>query len=135
MLKNMGPFLFFLFLVACAEKTSIRPGVSTKSDVIQIKGDPLKTDVVPSGEVLTYKNNEKFQISGEKVSAAFRDPMGDEKNVLFWRHAFRECPTTEKNISDDAVPEVELACASKGMSVIFKRGSGTILRISEYERN
>lgn len=135
MLKNMGPFLFFLLLIACAEKTSIRPGVSTKSDVIQIKGEPFKTDVVPSGEVLTYKNNEKFQITGEKVSGSFRDPVGDEKNVLFWRHAFRECQTSEKDLSDDPVPEVELACVREGKSVIFVKGSGKILRISEYERN
>ncbi len=131
----MGPFLFLLLLIACGEKKTIRPGVSTKTDVIQIKGEPFRTDDVPSGEVLTFKDNEKVQITGDKVSATFRDPVGDEKNVLFWRHAFRECETTEKNISEDAVPEVELACAKEGKSVIFVKGSGKILRISEYERN
>ena len=135
MLKNMGPFLFLLLLVACGEKKSIRLGVSTKSDLIQIKGEPFKTDVVPSGEVLTYKNNEKFQITGEKVSGSFRDAVGDENNILFWRHAFRECQTTERNLSDDPVPEMELACKRLGKSVIFVKGSGKILRISEYERN
>ena len=135
MFKNMGPFLILFLLIACAEKKSIRPGVSSKSDVIRIKGEPFKADDIPSGEVLTYKDNEKIKINGDKVSGIFRDPAGDEKNVIYWRHAFRDCETTEKNLSDEAVPEVELACAREGKSVIFLKSSGKTLRISEYERN
>lgn len=135
MLKNMGPFFILLILISCGEKKSIRVGESTKADVIELKGEPLKTTEVPSGEVLTYKNNEKIQITENKVSGKFRDPVGDERNVLFWRHSFRECETSEKKVSDEPVPEMELACASKGQSVIFLKGSGKALRISEYERN
>lgn len=135
MLKNMGPLLLLVLFIACSEKRSIRLGVSTKSDVIQLRGEPTQTDAIPTGEILTYKNNEKFQITGEKVSGVFRDPIGDEKNVLFWRHAFRDCDTVERKLSDEPVPEIELACGRTGTSVIFVKGSGTILRISEYERD
>lgn len=135
MLKNIGPFLFLLLFLSCGEKNSIRLGVSTKSDVIDLRGEPSKTEIIPSGEILTYKNNEKFQISGEKVRGSFRDPVGDEKHVLFWRHAFRECQTVERNLSDDPIPEIELSCGREGKSVIFVKSSGTILRVSEYERD
>jgi hypothetical protein len=135
MLINMGPFLFLLILISCGEKQSIRIGESTKADIVQLKGEPLKTVAVPSGEVLTYKDNEKFQITDNKLAGTFRDPVGDEKNVLFWRHTFRDCDTSEKALSQETIPEIELACAKKGQSVVFLKGSGKILRISEYERN
>ena len=135
MLKNMGPFLFLLILISCGEKKSIRIGESTKADVVELKGEPLKTTEVPTGEVLTYKNDEKIQITGNKVSGTFRDPVGDEKNVLFWRHSFRDCETSEKNLSDETIPEIEFSCAAKGQSVVFLKGSGKTLRVSEYERN
>lgn len=133
MLKNMGPFFILgLLLISCGEKKSIRPG-STKSALIESKGAPLRTEVVPAGEVLTYKNNEKFQVRGEKVSTIFKDPTGDEKNVLFWRHAFRDCQTTERTVNDEKVPEVELACKAKGKSVIYVQGTGRVVRVTDYE--
>ncbi|MES2526803.1 MAG: hypothetical protein V4598_06935 [Bdellovibrionota bacterium] len=129
----MGPFLIFILLIACAEKRSIRPGVTSRSALVEMKGEPLKTEVVPSGEILTYKENEKFQISEDKVRASFRDPVGDERNVLFWRHHFRECEVKEIPLSEDATPEIELSCATLGKSVVFVNHSGKVSRISEYE--
>lgn len=133
MLKNMGPFLLLFLIISCGEKKSIQPGITSKNDLIELKGEPVKSDVVPSGEVLTYKYNEKFQVSANKVSAIFRDPSGDEKNLLFWRHKFKECSTREKTLSDDSIPEIELSCDKSGMAVVFVKGSGKVLRIGEYE--
>ncbi len=135
MLKNMGPFFIFLLLIACSEKRTIVPGVTSRSALIEMKGEPLKTEEVPSGEILSYKENEKIQVSGNKVSATFRDPSGDERNVLFWRHHFRDCDVRELPLSDETIPEIELSCASLGKSVVFVKNSGKVTRISEYERN
>lgn len=133
MLKNMGPFLILLLITSCGEKKSIQLGVTSKNKLIDLKGEPATTEIVPGGEVLTYKNNEKFQVSGDKVSAIFRDPSGDEKNLLFWRHKFKECSSKEKSLSDEAIPEIELSCDKFGKSVVFVKGSGKVLRIGEYE--
>lgn len=133
MLKNMGPFLLFFLLISCGEKKSIEPGVTTKNTLIEVKGEPLKSVDVPTGEVLSYKDNEKFQVTGNKVTAIFRDPSGNEKNLLFWRHQFKECTTNEKELSDDAIPEIELSCDKQGKSVVFIKGSGKVMRIGEYE--
>ncbi len=133
MLKNMGPILILLLLISCGEKKSIKAGVSSKSDLIEVKGDPLKTDEVPDGEVLTYTSNEKFQLTGNKVTAIFRDPAGDEKNLLYWRHQFKDCQTSETALSDEAIPEMEFSCDQLGKSVVFVKGSGKVLRIGEYE--
>ena len=134
MLKSMGPFFVFLLLIACGEKKSIKLGQTTKSDLIEIKGEPLKVEVVPAGEILTYKGNEKIQISEDKVSASFRDPAGDERNVLYWRHSFRDCDAKEIPLSEDIIPEMELSCASRGLSVVFVKNSGKVSRITEYEK-
>ncbi len=130
----MGPFFVFLLLIACGEKKSIQHGTTSKSDLIQIKGEPLKVEEVPVGEILTYKDNEKIQITANKVSASFRDPAGDERNVLFWRHSFRECDVKEIPLSEDIIPEMELSCASRGLSVVFVKNSGKVTRITEYEK-
>lgn len=135
MLKNMGPFLIFLLFVSCGEKKSITPGVTSKSALIEMKGEPESSKKIPDGEILTYPDNEKVQIRDDKVAATFRDPGGDEKNVLFWRHAFRECETTEKKLGEEEHPEIELACPEKGRSVVFIEGSGKVIRVSEHEGN
>lgn len=135
MLKNVGPFLILLLFVSCGEKKSLRLGETTKAALIEMKGEPESSKEIPGGEILSYKGNENFQVNGEKVTASFRDPGGDEKTVLFWRHAFRDCETSEKKLSDDDHPEIELDCATEGRSVVFVEGSGTVIRVSEHERN
>ena len=133
MLKNMGPFLALILLIACGEKKSIEYGKTTKNALIEIKGEPLKTEEIPSGEVLTFRENEKFQVSGDKVTNSFRDPAGDERNVLFWRHSFRDCETKERELDEEGIPEIEFSCPSKGKSIIFLKGTGKVLRIGEHE--
>jgi hypothetical protein len=134
MLKSMGPFFIFLLLFACGDKKSIQYGMTSKSLLIEIKGEPQKVDEVPGGEVFTYKGNEKFQINKNKVSASFRDPSGDERNVIFWRHAFRDCDVKEIPLSDETIPEMELSCPSRGQSIVFTKNSGKVSRMTEYER-
>ncbi len=134
MLKNMGPFLLFFLVIACGEKKSVEFGVTSRSALISQKGEPVKSESVPSGELLTYKENEKFQITDDKVTVRFRNPNGDERNLLYWRHRFRECDSSEKELSDDAVPEIEFICAKAGTSVVYVKGTGRVVRISEYER-
>lgn len=133
MLKNMGPFFFLLILISCGEKKSIHLGMTSKDELIELKGGPLKTDVTPAGEVLAFKDNEKFQLSDGKVTSTFRDPRGDEKNLIFWRHQFKECQTSEKALSEDQIPEIELNCPVRGQSVVFLKDSGKVIRVSEYE--
>lgn len=134
MLKSMGPFFIFLLLIACGEKKSIHYGKTSKSALIEMKGGPQKIEEVPVGEVLTYKGNEKFQITENKVSASFRDPEGDERNVLYWRHSFRDCDVKEIPLSEETIPEMELSCVSLGRSIIFVKNSGKVTRITEYEK-
>lgn len=133
MLKNMGPFLFFFLLFACAEKRSIAPGLTTRSALVELKGAPENTQEVPGGEVLSY-GTERYQIKREMLTAVFRDPVGEEKNLLFWRHKFRDCETTERKLSDEVNAEVEFACPSSGVSAIFVEGTGRVVRVSDYER-
>jgi hypothetical protein len=133
MLKNMGPFFVLLVLFACGEKKSVRPGLTSKSSLIEIKGEPFKAEAVPQGEVLHYQDKEKFQLTENKVSAIFREPSGDERNLLYWKHRFKNCVTKESVLNDDSLPEVEFACPSMGISVVFIQGSGKVIRVSEYE--
>ncbi len=135
MWKSMGPLIIIFLLTSCGEKKSIEPGITSRSSLIEIKGAPQATQKVPGGEVLIYRGNEKFQISSEKVSATFRDPTGDERNVLYWRHRFRDCSVKEFPLSEELIPEMELKCAARGQSIVFVKNSGKVSRITEYEKN
>ena len=42
----MGPFFILILLIACGEKKSIEPGITSRSALIEIKGEPLKTEEV-----------------------------------------------------------------------------------------
>lgn len=133
MLKNMGPFLVLVLLAGCGEKKSIEFGKTTKAALIEAKGEPLREEEIPSGEILTFEKNEKIQVNNGIVTTQFRTPEGDERTVLFWKHKFRECETTEKILNDEALPEVELSCPAEGASVIYFKGTGKVLRVSKYE--
>lgn len=133
MLKNMGPYLVLILLISCGEKKSIEFGKTTKAALVESKGEPIREEEIPSGEILTFEKNEKIQVNNGVVTTQFRNPEGDERTVLFWKHKFRECLTTEKEITEEAMPEMEFACPAEGTSIIYLRGTGKVLRVSKYE--
>ena len=70
--------------------------------------------------------------------AGFRNPSSEENSVLFWKHKFKDCEVTERKITpqEDAhqLPEIELACKSQGVSVVYVEGSNFISRVVEYAK-
>src|SRR5688500_7729082 len=113
----MRPFLFLglLVFVACGgQRSSFDYGKATVSDLIQQKGRPLREESIPvrDGKVLVFEENEKYQVNGDVVTHAFKDPQGDEKTVLYWKHHFRECETQLKKLPSNhgahTLPEWEL---------------------------
>ena len=137
---NYAYFLSFFFFAGCGGSyTTLNYGKTTKSDLIAQKGDPVEEVSIPEdeGRVLIYPNNNKFQIKSHIVTHGFKDPVGDEKNLIYWKHKFKNCQTSINKISEPVsheLPEFELKCPSMGMSVIFREGSEFISRIIEYEK-
>lgn len=137
-------FLIFLVLAACGVKnSSVDYGKTTLSDLIAQKGSPLKEEPIPSmtekkdSKVLVYENNEKFQIKEDIVTYGFRDPKGDEKTLLFWKHKFKDCQSSSKKISEASghiLAEYELKCPEQGLTVIYTDGSEFVSRVIEHEK-
>ncbi len=130
-----------LVLSSCGTKSSpVKMGVTTRSELVAIKGEPLRVDSIPikDGELLVFSDEEKFQLSGDIVIHSFRNPKGDESLLIFWKHKFKDCLTTVKKITPLArshtSPEIEYACPDQGLSVIYPEGSDSISRILEYEK-
>jgi hypothetical protein len=130
-----------LVLSSCGTKSSpVKMGVTTRSELVAIKGEPLREDSIPvkDGELLVFSDEEKFQLRGDVVIHSFRNPKGDESLLIFWKHKFKDCLTTVKKISpfekSHTSPEIEYACPDQGQSVIYSEGSDSISRILEYEK-
>lgn len=136
-------FLIFLSLAACGVKnSSIDYGKTTVSDLMANKGAPIKEEVVPSAsvndsKVLVYEGNEKFQVKNDIVTHGFKDPKGDEKTILYWKHKFKDCITSTRKISEASghIPaEYELKCPEEGITVIYTDGSEFVSRVIEHEK-
>jgi hypothetical protein len=132
--------LVFLFLASCGGKTtSFKMGHTTRSEVVAIKGEPLKEEEIPGpeGKVMIYENDEKYQLKGDIVVHRFKNPIGDEKLLLFWKHKLKDCTTNSKklpvNLGAHTPPEIELSCPEEGLSVIYTEGSDSVSRVVEYE--
>lgn len=138
----MKPFLFLLLLVvaACgARHSSVNYGKTTVAALIAEKGEPIKEQPVPTkdNKVLIYDGNEKYQVKDDIVTHGFKDPKGNEKTVLYWKHKFKDCDSVTKKIKEGKghdFAEYELSCPSEGTSVIYTEGSEFISRVVEYEK-
>lgn len=133
-------YLSLLVLAACGVKqSSPKYGKATVADLVAEKGPPVEEKKIPinEGKVLIFEGNEKYQVKGDIVTHGFKEPKGDQKTLIFWKHKFKDCDTSTKQINvikGHELPEFELACPSEGISVIYTEGSEFISRVVEYEK-
>jgi hypothetical protein len=133
--------LLLLALAACGAKNdrAVDFGKTTVAALVSEKGPPLEEKPIPveDGKILVYDGNEKYQVKGEVVTHGFRDPAGDEKLLLYWKHKFKDCEPVERKLAEaqgHLPPEYELKCAAEGTSVIYTHGSEFVSRIIYHEK-
>lgn len=133
--------LTLLTLAACGIKpSSIDFGKSTSKDLISERGEPLEIKSVEEAksEIYHYENNEKFQIKNDVVTHGFKDPKGEEKSLIFWKHKLKDCNTTEKVLgapTGHEQPEYELKCAEEGITIVYTKDSEFVSRVIHHEKN
>jgi hypothetical protein len=139
---DMWPLFFSLLLLiaSCGEQRTsmIEYGKTTVLELKAVRGMPTLEKKIPvkDGMILIY-HDQTFQARGEIITHGFRQPQMHEKNLLYWKHSFRDCQTGELKISSQQSPglmEVELICSQKGISVIYLERSSFISRIIENEK-
>jgi len=139
----MRPFsiLALIICTACgANRSATQYGTTTVNELILEKGQPLSVETIPiqNGKILLYPNNEKYQINGDIVVNGFKDPVNDQKLLIYWKHAFKDCQTKSKKVEKDyerhEFPEFYLTCESEGLSVYYTEGSEYVSRIVEYAK-
>ena len=133
--------LFLVFTVSCAaNKKEAQYGKTTVPELIILKGEPLKEEPIPveGGKILIYEDNEKFQIKNNVVTHSFRNPTVDESNLIYWKHAFKDCDSTTTVISEitsgHELAEFLMKCDAMGIGVVYFDRSEVILRVMEYEK-
>lgn len=138
-MKSVLIILFFVVAGCGVKRSSVHYGKTTVADLISEKGEPLEEKALPvkDAKILLFQENEKFQTKDSIVTHGFKDPKGDEKSIIFWKHKFRDCETKEQKIGKvkgHELAEYELSCPAEGTSVIYTEGSEFVSRIVEYEK-
>ncbi len=141
MAKCYGPLYFSLFLVAaCGPKiqSPFHYGKTTKSQLIEQKGEPLREEKLSreNAVVLVYPEEEKYQVESGIVTNSFKNPPEEQSTVLFWKHKFKDCETSEAPLekSSHDAGEIFLACDHVGQGVVYLNGATHISRVIEYEK-
>ena len=90
-------------------------------------------------EVLSFKDNQKFQIQNDVVMAGFRNPTEEEKSLIYWKHALRDCETTYTELfkpkDSHLKAEKQLSCAELGVSVIYDPNVDQVTRVVDHAKN
>ncbi|MFP5457272.1 MAG: hypothetical protein ACLGG7_00940 [Bacteriovoracia bacterium] len=126
--------------LACGERSqSIRFGETTRAALITEKGEPERVEKpIEASEVLVYPDNQKFQVTNDIVTAGFRDPSPEEASLLYWRHRFKDCATTFKELqkSETHVRALkELSCPTEGVSVLYDPNTDQVIRVVNHAEN
>jgi hypothetical protein len=132
---------FLILLTACGEKRqTVKYGVTTKADLVFEKGAPSEENPASLSDatLLSYANGEKYQIQNDIVTFGLKNPKGDERLIIFWKHKFRDCLSTLKQINHQdnshAAKEFQLSCDEQGLAVTYLEGSDFVQRLIEYEK-
>lgn len=132
-----------MLISACGVKVTFsgyQMGKTTRAEVIAKDGPPdSEVDIpVPDSKIMNYSDGSKIQLKGDIVTNRFSNPTGDQKLVMWWKHKFKDCATTEKKLPQDikshTPPEIEYMCPAEGISIIYTEGSETVGRVVEFEK-
>jgi hypothetical protein len=132
--------LLMLIISACGVRhSSVHYGTTTVSDLVAAKGEPVQKQSIPvkDSEIYQYPNNENYQIKNDIVINGFKDPVEDERTLLFWKHKFKDCETVTTEIvkgEGHQFPVYELKCPKEGLSVVYTSGSEFVSRVIENEK-
>jgi hypothetical protein len=136
----MRLILIIILTVSCAPKPSkLRFGVTTKSELIEVKGEPLdeKKFTQQSVEVLTFENDEKYQIKEDIVESSWRSPSEEEKSLFYWKYKYKNEVVDFKPHDDGKEKSheertVQYLLDNKGLTIVYDPQIDQVVRVLEY---
>ena len=129
------PLFILLLIGGCGRPEEVGTKLVSRAAVIEAKGVPLEERELPTkdGKIMIYENEEKFQLKGDEVTHAFRQPSEKEQSLIYWQHQFKDCQTKTRKLPQDIkghiAAEVELSCPDLKTRIIYTEGSGIVSRI------
>lgn len=122
-----------------ADKKGPHYGKTTVQELMAEKGEPLKEELIPveDSKVLHYDGGEKYQVKNDIVTNGYLNPKKDERNLIYWKHAFKDCDVILQKINEKKVghelPEYLMKCDALGIGVVYTQDSEIVSRVVEYE--
>ncbi len=135
--------LLFVFMVAvvatsCGNKSSsIKYGEMTSSELVSLKGEPIREEQLstPEAKMFIYEDDEKYQINDGVVVNSFRNPISDERMLIYWKHKFKNNSYLVQKLNQKVLHtqvQEEYKFDSAGVSVIYDPTTEQVVRVVEY---
>lgn len=128
-----------VFVSCGAQKQKPSYGKTTVQELLAIKGEPVKEEVIPveDSKVLHFEGNDKYQIKNDIVTNGYLTPKKEERNLIHWKQTFKNCDVvieklTEKQNGHEP-PEYLMKCDALGVGVVYSQDSEIVTRVIEYE--
>ncbi|MFA5584605.1 MAG: hypothetical protein WDA09_10365 [Bacteriovoracaceae bacterium] len=134
-------FIFSLVMItSCgAQKSGPNYGKTTVKELLTEKGEPTKEELIPveDSKVLHFDGGEKYQVKNDIVTNGYLNPSKEERNLIYWKHAFKDCDVVTQKLTEKQVgherPEYLMKCDALGKGVVYTEDSDIVLRVVEYE--
>lgn len=134
--------LFIFFTTGCSvdyKSNQDKKYSFTVSKLVEQQGQPqskVTNEVDESFQMYNYQL-ESYQVQDQSVIARFRTPNIKEKNIQYWRHLFSEeyYKIENDNSSFQGVKLLKLIVINKGITVVYSKNNGQVLRIIESMRD
>lgn len=136
-------FIFSIFFItSCSVDYKSNQGNKynyTVSDLVEQQGQPQSkvTNEVDKSFQMYHYQHQSYQVQDQSVIAKFRAPSVNEKNIQYWRHLFSEeyYKIENDNSSYQGIKLLKLTVTSKGITVVYNKNNGQVLRIIESMRD
>lgn len=134
-------FLVFILFGCTPEKSTGRKSQYSYSvqHLISQKGEPQKSEdnIIDDKYQMYQYANETYQVGNNKVIAKYRNPENAEKNIQYWRHFFKNdyYKIVNDSVDHKSLKLSKLFVPKKGITIIFNKTNGIVLRIVESMRD
>lgn len=123
--------LLLPFIFSCSSQNNIVLGKTSESSLLSTKGSPIKTHQERGIKLFYYENHNIYQSHSGVVQGHYREPIGAEKNLDYWRDKWSGKEKTYQLIGEGKNQVLEISIAN-GSSIIFDEALSRIVRVMEF---
>ena len=120
-------------IFSCAPQVTGKKNLPTENEIISLNGEPdsREENILDKESTMLLYGQNSYQIKNGYALMKFREPVGDEKSIQYWRHRFKNenYKIFEYNKTKHT-SDYKLVHKNVGIDVFFSV-DGSVVRIAE----